>query len=119
MGDREAHDPPACDAALASAFALLGKRWSGILIGSLVDGPAGFAQLARGVEGISESVLSERLQELTAAGLVSRTVNEGPPLSVSYALTDTGRGLVPALDALARWASESLPAPGAGRGGAA
>jgi DNA-binding HxlR family transcriptional regulator len=62
------------------------------------------------VDGISESVLSDRLQELTAAGLISRTVNEGPPVSVTYELTETGRGLIPALNALSRWASESLPA---------
>jgi DNA-binding HxlR family transcriptional regulator len=81
-----------------------------VVIGSLIDGPAGFAQLARSVHGISESVLSDRLQELTAAGLMSRTVNEGPPLSVTYELTETGRGLIPALNALSKWATESLPA---------
>jgi DNA-binding HxlR family transcriptional regulator len=75
-----------------------------------VDGPAGFAQLTRSVQGISESVLSDRLQELTAAGLISRTVSEGPPVSVTYELTDAGRALIPALDALAAWASQNLPA---------
>jgi DNA-binding HxlR family transcriptional regulator len=55
-------------------------------------------------------VLSDRLQELTAAGLISRTVNEGPPLSVTYELTETDRGLIPALNALSKWATESLPA---------
>jgi DNA-binding HxlR family transcriptional regulator len=107
-----AHHAPACDAALVRAFSFLGKRWSGVVIGSLVDGPAGFAQLTRSVQGISESVLSDRLQELTAAGLISRTVNEGPPLSVAYELTDSGRALIPALDALAAWASQNLPATG-------
>jgi DNA-binding HxlR family transcriptional regulator len=104
------HHAPTCDAALVRAFSFLGKRWSGVVIGSLVDGPAGFAQLTRSVQGISESVLSDRLQELTAAGLISRTVNEGPPLSVTYELTASGRALIPALDALATWASENLPA---------
>jgi DNA-binding HxlR family transcriptional regulator len=110
VANRASHDPPACDAALALAFSFLGKRWSGVVIGSLVEGPAGFAQLVRSVNGISESVLSDRLQELTAAGLISRTVDEGPPLSVSYELTDTGRALIPALEALAAWAAEHLPA---------
>lgn len=113
MANRPRHDPPACDGALALAFSFLGKRWNGMVIGSLVEGPAGFAQLARGVDGISESVLSDRLQELTAAGLISRTVDEGPPLSVSYELTETGRALIPALEALAAWATEHLAADAA------
>jgi DNA-binding HxlR family transcriptional regulator len=104
------HDPPSCDAALARAFGFLGKRWNGVLIGSLVGGPAGFAQLGRSVVGISESVLSDRLSELTRAGVVERKVHDGPPVTVTYALTACGEALVPALRALARWATESLPA---------
>jgi DNA-binding HxlR family transcriptional regulator len=55
-------------------------------------------------------MLSERLSELGAAGLVTRTVNEGPPLSVTYALTDAGRALLPALDQIRRWSEKHLPA---------
>jgi DNA-binding HxlR family transcriptional regulator len=54
-------------------------------------------------------VLSERLGELTDAGLVTRTVAEGPPLSVTYALTDSGRALLPALAQISRWAEVHLP----------
>lgn len=106
-----------CDAGLARAFAFLGKRWNGVLLGTLADGPAGFAELTRALPGISESVLSDRLGELARVGLVSRTVREGPPLGVSYQLTERGAALVPALRALARWAHENLPAePGRGGG---
>ena len=107
----ERHDLPeaGCDQALTRAFAVLGKRWNGVLIGTLVEGPAGFAQLARSINGISESVLSDRLSELGKAGLLSRKVHEGPPVTVTYELTACGRGLVPALKELGRWASESLP----------
>jgi DNA-binding HxlR family transcriptional regulator len=100
----------ACDQALARAFGFLGKRWNGILIGTLANGPAGFAQLERAVGGISASVLSERLGELGSAGLVVRSVEDGPPLAVTYALTDRGRALVPALVEIGRWADEHLPA---------
>ena len=99
-----------CDRGLANAFAFLGKRWNGVLIATLALGPAGFAELARAVPGISESVLSDRLNELTGAGLVTRTVRLGPPLGVSYQLTARGESLVPVLDHLARWAHENLPA---------
>jgi DNA-binding HxlR family transcriptional regulator len=92
------------------AFDLLGKRWTGVLLGTLSDGPSGFRALARAVEGIGDSMLAERLSELTNAGLVRRTVTEGPPLSVAYELTDAGRALLPALAQISRWAEEHLPA---------
>jgi DNA-binding HxlR family transcriptional regulator len=98
-----------CDRGLARAFAFLGKRWNGMIMGTLGQGPAGFAELARAIPGISESVLSDRLGELAAAGLVSRTVREGPPVGVNYQLTDRGEALVPVLNQLARWAEENLP----------
>ncbi len=95
---------------LTRAFSLLGKRWSGVVLGSLGPGPAGFRELARAVEGVSDSVLSDRLSELTRAGLIARTVDEGPPVSVSYELTEAGRALIPALHQLTAWAEEHLPA---------
>ncbi|MGC4807801.1 winged helix-turn-helix transcriptional regulator [Micromonospora sp. DT233] len=104
--------PRSCDAGLTRAFAFLGKRWNGVLLGTLARGPAGFAELTRALPGISESVLSDRLGELARAGLVCRTVREGPPLGVSYELTPHGVAVLPALDALARWAREHLPAEG-------
>jgi DNA-binding HxlR family transcriptional regulator len=97
------------DAALARAFQLLGKRWTGLVLGTLSGGPTGFRALARAVEGISDSMLADRLAELTQAGLVIRSVDEGPPVSVAYELTDAGRGLLPALEQISRWAEEFLP----------
>jgi DNA-binding HxlR family transcriptional regulator len=111
-GRRYRLDPDSCgrsDAALARAFELLGKRWTGVVLGTLSGGPTGFRALARAVEGISDSMLSDRLGELTAAGLVIRTVDGGPPVSVAYELTDAGRGLLPALEQISRWADDFLP----------
>ena len=96
------------EAAVLSVFKLLGKRWSGPLIAALMTGPGHFAQLKRAIPGISERMLSDRLGELTAAGLVRRRVQEGPPLRVSYELTDAGRQLRPALVELTRWAEAHL-----------
>ena len=101
------HEPRACDAALYRAFEFLGKRWNGVLLGTLIQGPAGFAELKRGL-GISDSMLSDRLVELARAGLVQRTVDTGPPVAVSYALTDNGQAVLPALKALTTWAQENL-----------
>jgi DNA-binding HxlR family transcriptional regulator len=107
------HDPTSADcvrgdAALARAFVFLGKRWNAIVLGVLNSGPAGFRELSRATEGISDSVLSDRLADLAGAGLIARTVEEGPPISVSYALTDRGRALMPALEQIALWANEHL-----------
>lgn len=97
------------DAALARAFAFLGKRWNGVVLGSLSAGPAGFCELARSIDGISDSVLSTRLADLRGAGLIERRVEEGPPVAVRYTLTARGEALIPALQRIAQWAEEHLP----------
>lgn len=102
-------DAARCSRELVRAFQFLGKRWSGVVLATLTEGPAGFRQLSRSVAGISDSVLSDRLSELAGAGLVQRTVDPGPPVTVAYTLTPAGEALAPALEALATWAYDHLP----------
>lgn len=97
------------DAAVERVFKLFGKRWTGIVVASLLSGPVHFSDLRRTVPGISERMLSDRLTELQAAGLVVREVHAGPPLRVAYHLTDAGHALRPALEELRRWAETHLP----------
>ena len=87
------------------AWAVLGKRWSGLIIDLLLQRPARFSEIERGVPGLSNRVLGERLRELEALGLVVRNVDPGPPIAATYALTARGEGLRPALDALRTWAN--------------
>ena len=94
---------------LARAFGFLGKRWTAMILGHLAHGPAGFRDLSRGIGAISDSVLSERLAALAAGGLITRTVRDGPPVTVTYQLTERGRALMPALDLIAQWARDNLP----------
>ncbi|CAM5434319.1 MULTISPECIES: winged helix-turn-helix transcriptional regulator [Streptomyces] len=106
-----AHVPGACgvvDLGITRVFELLGKRWTGPIIAVLMTQPAHFADLRRAVPGISERMLSDRLTELAGAGLVVREVAEGPPLRVSYRLTDAGAELGPALAALRCWGQKYL-----------
>jgi DNA-binding HxlR family transcriptional regulator len=104
----------AADESLVRAFDLLGKRWTGVLLGTLRGGSVGFRALARAVPGISDSVLSDRLAELAEAGLVARKVTEGPPVSVTYSLTEAGRALLPALEQIRLWAERHLTTLGVG-----
>jgi DNA-binding HxlR family transcriptional regulator len=99
-----------CDAALTSVFGLLGKRWTGVVIGVLLERPARFAEIARAIPGITESMLSARLSELKDAGVVAREVLEGPPIASLYRLTPSGEALRPALLSLAAWAEAHLRA---------
>jgi DNA-binding HxlR family transcriptional regulator len=104
-------DTKCCDDdGLIRVFSLLGKRWSGLVLNALMDGPVRFAELGRSVAGISESMLSQRLGELIDAGLVQREIIEGPPIGAAYRLTESGMALHPALEELARWAAIHLEA---------
>ncbi|MBE9498371.1 MULTISPECIES: winged helix-turn-helix transcriptional regulator [Streptomyces] len=98
------------ESAVTRVFHVLGKRWTGLILAALMSGPGHFAELRRAVPGISERMLSDRLTELATLGLVFRSVEEGPPLRVSYRLTDSGHALKPAMVELTRWADGHLPA---------
>jgi DNA-binding HxlR family transcriptional regulator len=102
------------DAGITRVFQVLGKRWTGLILAALMNGPGHFAELRRAVPRISERMLSDRLAELGALGLVTREVDEGPPLRVTYRLTTAGTALRPAMTELTRWAEAHLPDEGAG-----
>ncbi|WP_372341416.1 winged helix-turn-helix transcriptional regulator [Streptomyces sp. CC224E] len=109
------HEPQRCstvDIGMTRVFGLLGKRWTGLIVSVLMAGPRHFADLRRAIPGISERMLSDRLTELGAAGLVVRQVDEGPPLRVSYRLSAAGEALGPALRELGVWAEKYLGAEG-------
>jgi len=86
------------------AVELVGRRWTGAVLFSLIGGPRYFRDLAATVPGISDRLLSRRLRELEAEGLVEREVHDGPPARVSYSLSEDGRRLEPALRELYEWA---------------
>jgi DNA-binding HxlR family transcriptional regulator len=86
------------------AVEMVGRRWTGAILWALCDGPQYFAGLRDAVPGMSDRLLSARLRELEAEGLVERSVHSGAPARVSYALTKKGRALEPALRELRDWA---------------
>jgi DNA-binding HxlR family transcriptional regulator len=88
------------------ATELIGKRWTGAIVRTLIGGPCRFNELLARVTGISDRLLSERLRELEATGLVKREVAAGPPVRVTYELTCSGHELEPVVSALEAWAEK-------------
>jgi len=97
------------DTSLTRVFELFGKRWTGLIVAVLTQRRAYFAEVRRAIPKISERMLSDRLSELADAGLVLREVDAGPPLRVSYGLTEAGYAIRPALYELTKWAEQYLP----------
>lgn len=93
-----------------AAVELIGRRWAGAIVFTLISGPRYFRELAASVPGLSDRLLSQRLRELEAEGIVAREVEPGPPARVAYSLTDLGRGLEPVVAELERWAQRWDPA---------
>ena len=65
----------------------MGRRWTGAILRVLMDGPLRFSEIAQAVPELSDRLLSERMKELEARGIVERTVIPGPPLRVEYELS--------------------------------
>jgi DNA-binding HxlR family transcriptional regulator len=93
------------------ATQLLGKRWTGLLLDALMKGSCRFCELTSLVEGLSDRVLSDRLRELEAEGIITRAVFPQIPVRVEYQLTDKGRALKPVVDAIHAWAEQWLELP--------
>jgi DNA-binding HxlR family transcriptional regulator len=86
------------------AIELIGRRWTGAILCSLIEGPRRFGELGKVVPGLSDRLLSQRLRELEEEGLVQRDVEAGTPVRVTYSLTETGEALGPAISELKTWA---------------
>jgi DNA-binding HxlR family transcriptional regulator len=86
------------------AAEMIGRRWTGAIIRALADGAVRFGDIVAAVPGISDRMLSERLKELEAEGLVQRDVFPEHPVRIEYRLTAKGQDLRAVMDAIAAWA---------------
>ena len=93
------------------ASELIGRRWNGAIIFMLLKQTCRFAALRDGIPGITDRMLSERLQELEQEGVVERTVLPEAPVRVEYSLTKKGKALAEAVDSIATWAEKYIPVP--------
>ena len=90
------------------AVELVGRRWSGAVLRALLMGVERFNELASAIPGISDRMLSERLKEFEAEGLVVRSVLPATPVRVSYRLTPKGEALGSVIGELSDWAEQWL-----------
>ena len=99
MGRREYSQ----DCSLACALDAIGERWSLLIVRELSLGPLRFSELARSVGGAPTDVLTKRLRDLEADGIVVREELKAPVSATVYELTELGRGLERPMIELARW----------------
>ena len=90
------------------AVELVGRRWTGAILRVLMDRPMRFSEVGQAVPELSDRLLSARMKELEARGIVRRTVHAGPPVRVEYSLSEMGRELGPTLTQLEEWAQRWL-----------
>ena len=104
MGRQKTDHAPELCSRFHRASELIGRRWTGAIIYVLLLSRCRFATLRDAIPDITDRMLSDRLQELEAEGIIERTVLPETPVKVEYALTKKGRALAVAFDAIADWA---------------
>jgi DNA-binding HxlR family transcriptional regulator len=101
---------PVC-ARFHAAIELIGAKWSGAVLQALFTGSHRFADIRAAIPGVSDMMLTRRLRELEAAGLVERRVIPLSPVHVEYHLTQMGREAGPVLEAVIAWSHKWIPLP--------
>jgi DNA-binding HxlR family transcriptional regulator len=91
------------DGCIAGAMAIVGNKWTALILRDLHSGPKRFGELEKSLHGISPRTLSQRLDDLEQCGILTKkTFAEAPP-RIEYTLTQKGRDLVPVLQQMAAW----------------
>jgi DNA-binding HxlR family transcriptional regulator len=88
------------------AFELLGKKWSGLIIKTLLMGPKRFKDITEMIPSISDRILAERFKELEAAGVLERHVYPDIPVRIEYELTEKGKSLQPVMNEVQHWGDQ-------------
>ncbi len=96
---------PAYPCMLTLAMDLVGGKWKMVILWQLRNGVFRFSEIKRILTGITQKMLTQQLRELEDAGIIIRTVYPVVPPKVEYSLTEEGKKLIPALDALCQWST--------------
>ncbi|MGV2901395.1 winged helix-turn-helix transcriptional regulator [Microbacterium sp. AGC62] len=107
MSDTVRCGPYVCG--IDAALDVVSGKWKGLILWELVEhGTLRFAQLRRGLPGVSEKMLTQHLREMEQDGLVRRQVYAEVPPRVEYSLTEAGAALSAALEPLGDWGRERI-----------
>ncbi len=88
------------------AFEILGKRWTGLIIKVMMDGPKRFSDISSQIPHLSDRMLGERFKELEGLGIIKRNVYPETPVRIEYELTVKGKALDNALKEVQVWATK-------------
>jgi DNA-binding HxlR family transcriptional regulator len=86
-----------------TALHIVGGKWKVLIVWHLIDGNQRYSALRRLIPDVTEKMLIRQLRELENDGIITRTDYQTMPLHVEYALSETGRTLLPVLGALCQW----------------
>lgn len=93
------------------AVEIVGRRWSGAILRAMLAGASRFGEIQEAIPELSNRMLSERLREFEAEGIVERVVVPERPVRVEYRLTEKGRALNGVVEALSRWSQDWIEVP--------
>lgn len=91
------------DGCIANAMAIVGNKWTALILRDLYSGPKRFGELEKSLHGISPRTLSQRLDGLEHCGILTKQTFAEVPPRTEYTLTQKGRDLVPVLKQMAAW----------------
>ncbi|MDB5562918.1 MAG: transcriptional regulator [Hyphomicrobiales bacterium] len=94
---------------IATSLDLFGDRWTLVIVRDMLVGKKRFGEFLASREAITTNVLADRLEQMEQAGLIERQAYQANPQRFEYQLTPKGRGLLPMLQELCRWADKFLP----------
>ena len=92
-------------------LSVIGGKWKPVIIFCIANGVDRFGAMQRAVPGITKQMLTKQLRELEADGILTRTVYAEVPPRVDYALTETGRSVLPIIEQMKLWGQENIPSP--------
>jgi DNA-binding HxlR family transcriptional regulator len=91
---------------VAAAMAIIGTKWTALILRDLAGGPKRFGELEKSVGGINPRTLSQRLDELEAQKIITKTSYSEVPPRIEYTLTPKGLDLIPVLRQMATWGTK-------------
>jgi DNA-binding HxlR family transcriptional regulator len=93
---------------METTLEIIGNKWKPVIIFHLLRGKKRFGELQRLILGVTRQMLTQHLREMEAHGILHREIYQQVPPKVEYSLTETGRTLIPVLQAMTEWGRKYL-----------